>query len=223
MNTNNNNNDTTLPRTSPTGRAVDPISQLTETTHDRDDAASPEVFDDAAEMGGGEDGWTFPDPGLFPSDTPQPLARTRGQQQRLLTVQTATPPARTHANVEAAIITAATAATPTIDTLRQDPPASIRNSESTGRQNVSPQAVGSSALIRICTTEPPIRTAEELAVFLQWQSNRRKEVEEQKRFREDAAGYSQLLVFAAMRKKLPYIHLIHSVGIYPNVPGADRD
>lgn len=48
-------------------------------------------------------------------------------------------------------------------------------------------------------------------------------MEEQKQFQEDAVGYPYLLMFAAMWKKSPYIPLIHSVGVYPNVPGADKE
>jgi hypothetical protein len=31
------------------------------------------------------------------------------------------------------------------------------------------------------------------------------------------------MVFAGMRKKSPFIHLIHSAGIYPEIPGADPE
>lgn len=46
-------------------------------------------------------------------------------------------------------------------------------------------------------------------------------MEEQKKFREDALAFPRLLVFACMRKKSVFIHLIHSAGVYPNIPGAD--
>jgi hypothetical protein len=66
-------------------------------------------------------------------------------------------------------------------------------------------------------------TNAELQSFLQWQLGRRGDGEEQKRFREDAMLYPKLLVFAVMRKKSPFIHLVHSAGVYPKIPGADPD
>jgi len=78
-------------------------------------------------------------------------------------------------------------------------------------------------LAAICTKNHTIKSPQDLQKFLQWQAHQRVEPNEQKRFREDALGYLHLLVFAVMQKKSPYIHLIHSAGIYPNVSGADRD
>jgi hypothetical protein len=66
-----------------------------------------------------------------------------------------------------------------------------------------------------------MKTPDDLVAFLEWQSSRRGEGEEQRKFREDALAFPHLLVFAVMRKKSPFIHLAHSVGIYPNIPGAD--
>ena len=80
---------------------------------------------------------------------------------------------------------------------------------------------GTSTLIRAWTMNNPIRLTMDLQNFLQWQANWCYEPEEQKCFLEDAQGYPHLLVFAAMRKKSLYIHLIHSTGIYPNIPGVD--
>jgi hypothetical protein len=68
-----------------------------------------------------------------------------------------------------------------------------------------------------------ITTPAAVATFLAWQADRRNDAEEQRKFREDALLYPDLLVFAVMRKKSPFIHLIHSAGTYPKVPGADGD
>jgi hypothetical protein len=78
-----------------------------------------------------------------------------------------------------------------------------------------------SALVATSQQDKAIETASDLIAFLEWQSSRRGEVEEQKRFREDPLAFPRLLVFATMRKKSPYIHLVHSAGVYPNIPGAD--
>lgn len=78
-----------------------------------------------------------------------------------------------------------------------------------------------SALVATSQQDTAIKTVADLIAFLEWQSSRRGEVEEQKRFREDALAFPRLLVFATMRKKSPYIHLVHSAGVYPNIPGAD--
>ena len=215
MNTNTTNTTPTLPRPSPNTRQPDPISQLTEGTDNRDATASPERFDEAADTEDADGEWVFPDPALFTANTPTTLARTRGQQRELEALTTTTPAV----NV-AMGIGGANTPTPTRD-LRSPGQETHLGIDGTPLRTVSTPTT--SALVKMCTVNPPVRTTDEIATFLQWQAGRRGEVEEQKRFRDDAAGYSQLLVFAAMRKKSPHIHLIHSVGIYPNVPGADRD
>jgi hypothetical protein len=76
-------------------------------------------------------------------------------------------------------------------------------------------------LIRTRQLDDTIKTSIDLIAFLEWQAMRRGDVEEQKKFREDALAFPRLLVFACMRKKSAFIHLIHSAGVYPNIPGAD--
>jgi hypothetical protein len=78
-----------------------------------------------------------------------------------------------------------------------------------------------SALISSCRDDNTIRTGADLIAFLEWQASRRGDGEEQKKFREDALAFPRLLVFACMRKKSIFVHLIHSAGVYPNIPGAD--
>jgi hypothetical protein len=56
------------------------------------------------------------------------------------------------------------------------------------------------ALTRASQQNPTFKMAQDLTNFLQWQANRRTELEEQKRFRDDALGYLHLLIFVAMRK-----------------------
>ena len=77
-----------------------------------------------------------------------------------------------------------------------------------------------SVLVVACTRLGKTFTPARVKEFLAWQATRRVDGEEQKCFREDAQGYPQLLVFATMQKKSPFIHLMHSAGIYPRVPGA---
>jgi hypothetical protein len=216
MNNDNENNPTpTLPRFPTATQRPEPISQLTEQAADRGATASPENFDEEAEIEDAEGGWTFPDPALFPTDTPQPLARTRGQQQRMLAAQATATPAR-------GVEEEQPAPSPfTPDPGQPAPPTTVERAHPIAGQ--APTQPSTSALIQVCEKHPLVKTTEDIKTFLAWQASRRGETEEQKRFRDDAAGYSTLLVFAAMRKKSPHIHLIHSAGIYPNVPGADRD
>jgi hypothetical protein len=63
----------------------------------------------------------------------------------------------------------------------------------------------------------------DLTAFLAWQASQRHDGEDHKKFREDALLYPGLLVFDCMRKKAPFIDLIHSAGIYPKIRGADPD
>ena len=65
--------------------------------------------------------------------------------------------------------------------------------------------------------------SDDLVNFLDWQSSRQADGKEQKRFREDTLLYPKLLVFAAMCKKSPFVHPIHSAGTYPKIPGADPE
>ncbi|KAL3788682.1 hypothetical protein HJC23_001881 [Cyclotella cryptica] len=180
--------------------------------------ATPERFDEAADAEDPDDGWVFPDPGAFPADTPTLLARTRGQQ-RILTAHATTTPARNETMPTDGTTTPLT----TAGSRQRGQPARHDTEDDNGTPPRTTTTTTTSALIKVCTTNPPVRTPEETVTFLQWQASRRGEAEEQKRFRDDAAGYPHLLVFAAMRKKSPHIHLVHSVGIYPNIPGADKD
>jgi hypothetical protein len=79
----------------------------------------------------------------------------------------------------------------------------------------------SSALVTTSQQDTTIKSSTDLLAFLDWQSSRRRNTDEQKKFREDALAFPRLLVFATMRKKSPFVHLVHSAGIYPNIPGAD--
>jgi hypothetical protein len=70
--------------------APEPISQGTEATTGNDNAAADEVFDDDAELRDATDDWVLPDPALLPTMLTTPLARTRGQTQRLLATRMTT-------------------------------------------------------------------------------------------------------------------------------------
>jgi hypothetical protein len=76
-------------------------------------------------------------------------------------------------------------------------------------------------LIQASAGSSLIQTAAELYEFLDWQASRKESNQEQSKFKEDALSYPGLLVFAMMRPKIPYIHLLHSVQAYPNAPGSD--
>ena len=76
-------------------------------------------------------------------------------------------------------------------------------------------------LVRVCQQGEWLKTPADLIAFLDWQSSRHGDGEEQRKFRNDALAFPHLLVFAVMRKKSPFIHLVHSAGVYPNIPGAD--
>lgn len=182
------------------------------------DEGTPEGFDEAADGGDIEDGWVFPDPAaLEGAGVGTPLARTRGQQRLLIDNASARTPGGGHdtpAREEAAATPRDTAATPN-NTAASD--------TSPGGQQATSTDDNSSALIVACTSVGRTFTIKKVHEFLAWQATRRTDGEEQKRFREDAQGYPHLLVFATMRKKSPFVHLIHSVGIYPRVPGADPD
>lgn len=78
-----------------------------------------------------------------------------------------------------------------------------------------------SALVQTCQQGGGIRTTKDLQEILAWQMSHCSDGDEQKRFREDLLAFPQLLVFATMRKKSLFIHLVHSAGMYPNIPGAD--
>ena len=71
------------------------------------------------------------------------------------------------------------------------------------------------------STPGGLKTTDNLIAFLAWQQSSRTDGEVQKRFQEDALAFLQLLVFATTCKKSPFIHLIHSMGAYPNNPGVD--
>jgi hypothetical protein len=177
-----------------------------------------EAFDDTAEAGDLEDGWVFPDPETLNGiGVGTPLAQTRGQQ-RLLTDNTGTrTPGRGHEMPTQEMA----AATP------WDPTATPQNTPAPGPSPGGERATVTdenfSALVAACTNLGKKFTLASVHKFLAWQASGRADGDEQKRFREDAQGYPQLLVFATMRKKSPFIHLMHSAGTYPRVPGADPD
>jgi hypothetical protein len=177
-----------------------------------------EAFDDAAEAGDIEDGWVFPDPGaLEGTGADTPLARTRGQQRLLdesISISTAGARQGTPRREEATATPREAAATPRT---------TASPSQSPNRQHSTVVDENSSALIAACTELGNTFTVAKVHEFLAWQAGRRTDGEDQKRFREDAHGYPTLLVFATMRKKSPFVHLMHSAGIYPRVPGADPD
>ena len=112
-------------------------------------------------------------------------------------------------------------------------PLGLEGAHRTGEEYTPEHAVGNrdvltagtstatSALVLASRGDKSIKTSQDLIAFLEWQSSRRGDSEDQKRFREDALAFPRLLVFATMRKKSPYVHLVHSAGIYPNIPGAD--
>ena len=79
----------------------------------------------------------------------------------------------------------------------------------------------SSALINAAWTSTLIASDLNLSIFLAWQAARCHNVEEQQKIFKDALLYPGLLVFAIMRKKSLFIHLIQSAGTYPKVPGAN--
>lgn len=205
-------NDNTFPYLQRTGATTEDTPTPQVTQGDNATVDQPETFDDAAEADDAEDGWVFPDPdNLDGTGISTPLARTRGQQ-RLLT---------DHAG----------ASTP--GTIHGTPHPTPGGSPGTGGAT-TPQTIAApdkssgsgddaSALVSACKRIGGTFTVEKVNDFLAWQATRRNDAEEQKRFREDAQGYTDLLVFAMMRKKSPFIHLLHSAGVYPRVPGADPE
>lgn len=209
---------TTFPYLRGAGAAAnDPTTpQVTQGDTANDDA--PEAFDDAAEAGDIEDGWVFPDPGaLEGTGVDTPLARTRGQQRLLTDNVSASTPGRGTETPLQERATSTPGDTTTTPRTRPAPEATPGRAQTTGTDN------NSSALILACQTLGKTFTLQKLHEFLAWQAGRRADGEEQKRFREDAQGYPQLLVFGTMRKKSPFVHLMHSVGIYPRVPRADPE
>lgn len=89
------------------------------------------------------------------------------------------------------------------------------------RSRNSAGEAGHSALVRTCLRNGGKLTTKDLEAFLAWQLSRRSDAEEQKKFRDDALAFPQLLVFATMQKRSPFIHLVHSAAIYPNIPRAN--
>jgi hypothetical protein len=67
----------------------------------------------------------------------------------------------------------------------------------------SPHTMALSALTQASLSSTLPTTDKDLSTFLAWQSSRRHDSEEQKKFQEDALLYPGLLVFAVMRKKVP--------------------
>ncbi|KAL3789912.1 hypothetical protein HJC23_010597, partial [Cyclotella cryptica] len=72
------------PRSYPVPGAEAATTAAPPTRNAIDDAAEAEAFDHAADLEDAGDGWVLPDPAMLPDGTTTPLARTRGQQQRLL-------------------------------------------------------------------------------------------------------------------------------------------
>jgi hypothetical protein len=171
--------------------------QITEAPIDGKETNSPEEFDEEAEDIG--EGWAFPDPATLDTGTPLPLIRTQGQQLRLLeALATPNQARRGETEMAAAAIAAPdpSPATPTTDLPGQDPPPGGQPSVvETTKSNTLP-----SALAMASQQNTAIKTPHDLMTFLQWQESCHTELEEQKRFREDALGYPHLLVFAAMQK-----------------------
>jgi hypothetical protein len=78
-----------------------------------------------------------------------------------------------------------------------------------------------SALAQAAENTATINTTEDLYKFLDWRANRRDSAQEQAKFKDDAFQYPGLLVFAIMRPRNAFIHLLHSIQTYPNAPGSD--
>lgn len=191
------------------GRAASPPPEV-ETF---DEAAEEDPFDIGDGRGGG---WILPDPGTFPGREPP---RTPLDHLAAVAAHAGTTRTQVHEGIGEA-----TPPGPVLGNINQHG-GDFSAEVATGGQATGPSCQNSavaSALIATCHNDGTIKTTADLIAFLDWQSSRRGEVEEQKRFREDALAFPSLLVFATMRKKSPFIYLVHSAGVYPNIPGADQ-
>lgn len=183
-----------------------------------------EQFDDDAEAYpddlGAVDlgGWTFPDPAIFPLDR---APQTPLDQLVAAAAQASSPPHRARGATDAATYTPGRIPTGGDDTHQGvQSPGAAANPRVISERGQRPLPT-TSALVRVCQRGRGLKTQDDLIAFLEWQSSRRGDGEEQRKFREHALAFPHLLVFATMRKKSQFIHLVHSAGIYPNIPGAD--
>lgn len=66
-----------------------------------------------------------------------------------------------------------------------------------------------------------ITSLTQLYAFLKWKIVWKVSSTEQGKFKEDAINFPGVLDFGVMWPKSPYIHLVHSIEMYPNAPGND--
>jgi hypothetical protein len=162
--------------------------------------------------------WLFPDPAGWddPTANPTPLDRLA-----MVAARAATPLAQ--ARGAATPLPHGTVPTPRLSTTPDDGTGGHdgRTAADRGHETPTTAEPSKSYLIRACQDGGGIKSKADIVAFLGWQASRRRDGEEQKRFREDALAFPHLLVFGAMRKKSPFVHLVHSAGVYPNIPGAD--
>ena len=179
------------------------------------DEAAEADLDNAAAEGGGK--WIFLDPGTFHGGGVHQTPR-----DQLATVAANAGTSRPHQPEGTAEATTPGQHPTVLGNINQRGgdfgPDNTIGVPATGR--LPRNTATASALVATSHQDEAIKTAADLIAFLEWQSSRRGEAEEQKRFREDALAFPRLLVFVTMRKKSPYIHLVHSAGVYPNIPGA---
>jgi hypothetical protein len=166
----------------------------------------------------GKNEWVFPDPAAFPGGDPP---QTPLDHLAAVAANVGTPCTQRHEDTANA--TATTPHPAHLGNLNQlGGNLGMDSTTATPAPSQRPRNTATnSALVATSQQDKAIKTASDLIAFLEWQSSRRGEVEEQKRFRDDPLAFPWLLVFATMRKKSPYIHLVHSAGVYPNIPGAD--